>query len=78
MRQPRTATLVVSAVRIETGVEVPGQVGYGCIALFNVLGRREQPGEEAEAPISLNVGAFQQPLLQVGSQSESCPERTPN
>jgi hypothetical protein len=63
-KQPANATLAVSLRGIETGVEAPRQVGYGCIALFNVLGRREQPKEEAEAPISLNVGAFQLPLLQ--------------
>ena len=61
------ATLAVPLRGIETGVEAPRQVGYGCIALFNVLGRREQPKEEAEAPISLNVGAFQLPLLQVAA-----------
>ena len=66
-KQPANATLVVSLRGIETGVEAPRQVGYGCIALFNVLGRREQPKEEAEAPISLNVGAFQLPLLQVAA-----------
>ena len=66
-KQPANATLAVSLRGIETGVEAPRQVGYGCIALFNVLGRREQPKEEAEAPISLNVGAFQLPLLQVAA-----------